>query len=47
MALPNTNLTISDVKNALGVSTNDLSALCTHSNLNMFSYEKPGELVVD
>lgn len=47
MALPNTNLTISDVKNELGATTNVLSALCTHADLNMFSYEKPGELVVN
>lgn len=34
-------VSIDDVKTALGVSTNDVAALCTSSAINMFSRNKP------
>lgn len=44
MPLPETNLTISAVKSAIGATTNKLSSLCTHPNINMWSDKKPGYL---
>jgi hypothetical protein len=34
-------VSVTDIKNALGVSSNKLSALCTSSNINMWAYYKP------
>lgn len=41
MALPTTNLTITDIKTVLGATTNKVSDLCTHPNINMWSRRKP------
>ena len=41
MALPTTNLKITDIKTVLGATTNKVSDLCTHSNINMWSRRKP------
>lgn len=41
MALPNTNLSVTAVKKVLGVSSNDIGTLCTHSNINKWSRWKP------
>ena len=41
MALSNTGISISAVKNALGASTNDVGLLCTHPNINRWSRWKP------
>lgn len=42
--LPQTDLQISDVQAALGVTTSNLSDLCTHENINEWSEFKPGYL---
>lgn len=47
MPLPTTDLRISDVKSALGATTNNLSALCTHQNINQWAEHKPGYLYAD
>ena len=40
-ALPTTGISTSMVRNAIGASTNDVGALCTHPNINMWSIHKP------
>lgn len=42
--LPTTGISVSMVKNALGASTNSVSALCTHPNINKWSRWKPIKL---
>ena len=39
--LPTSNLSVSSVRNALGVSTTNIGALCTSPNINMWSRRKP------
>ena len=39
--LPTSNLSVSAVRNALGVSTTNVGALCTSPNINMWSKRKP------
>jgi len=41
MALPTTDITTTMVKNELGASTNNVSELCTHADVNMWSKRKP------
>jgi len=41
MALPNSNISVSMVKSALGAATNDVGRLCTHPNINKWSKYKP------
>ncbi|WP_430815212.1 hypothetical protein [Carboxylicivirga sp. RSCT41] len=41
MALSETNLTIDDVKTAIGDNSNDVGVLCTSNNINMYSLKKP------
>ncbi|WP_430813126.1 hypothetical protein [Carboxylicivirga sp. RSCT41] len=41
MALSETNLTIDDVKSAIGDNSNDVGTLCTSNNINMYSLKKP------
>lgn len=40
-ALPETGISLSLVKRTLGAASDDLSALCRHANINMFSRHKP------
>lgn len=44
MALPSTGITTSLVGNALGTSSRNVGALCSHSYINMFSRYKPVQL---
>lgn len=39
--LPNTGITTSMVARAIGASTNDVGALCCHSNVNQFGFNSP------
>ena len=41
MALPNSNISTSLVKSAIGAATNDVGSLCTHPNINKWSRWKP------
>lgn len=41
MALPNTGISVSMVKSAIGASTNDVGSLCSHPNINKWSRWKP------
>lgn len=41
MALPNTGISTSLVKTAIGTATNDVGSLCTHPNINKWSGWKP------
>ena len=41
MALPNTNISVSMVKSAIGSGSNDVGTLCTHPNINKWSKWKP------
>ena len=41
MALPNTNISVSMVRDELGAATNDVGQLCTHPNINKWSKWKP------
>lgn len=41
MALPNSNISVSMVKAAIGSGSNDVGTLCTHPNINMLSIRKP------
>ena len=41
MALPNTNISVSMVRDELGASTNDVGQLCIHPNINKWSKWKP------
>lgn len=40
-ALPNSNISTSLVKSAIGAATNDVGSLCTHANVNRWSKWKP------
>lgn len=41
MALPNSNISVSMVKQAIGSGSNDIGTLCTHPNINKWSKWKP------
>jgi hypothetical protein len=41
MAIPETNVTTTLAKNALGAPNNDVKTLCTYSTINVFSRQKP------
>lgn len=41
MELPYINLTLTDIGNMLGTSDRTLRGLCTHPNINIFSWRKP------
>lgn len=41
MALPNSNISVSMVKQAIGSGSNDLETLCTHEKINKWSKWKP------
>ena len=41
MALPNTNISVSMVRDELGAGTNDVGQLCIHPNINKWSKWKP------
>lgn len=41
MPITTTNVTTTAVRNKLGASTNNVGALCTHPNINMWSKRKP------
>ena len=41
MALPNTKISVPDVRDELGAATNDVGRLCIHPNINMWSKWKP------
>ena len=41
MALPNTNISVSMVRDELGASTNNVGQLCIHPNINRWSKWKP------
>ena len=41
MALPNSNISVSMVKSAIGSGSNDVGTLCTHPNVNKWSKWKP------
>ncbi|HHX66426.1 MAG TPA: hypothetical protein GX708_00010 [Gallicola sp.] len=41
MALPNSNISVSMVKSAIGSGSNDVGTLCTHPNINKWSKWKP------
>lgn len=47
MALPDTNITISAVRNEMGETVNDLTKLCTSSKMNTWSIKKPHTINVD
>lgn len=46
MALPNSNITTTMVRNILSEDNNNVGLLCTSSKVNKWSANKPGELVV-
>ena len=41
MALPNTEISVPDVRDELGAATNDVGRLCIHPNINKWSKWKP------
>lgn len=41
MALPNSNISVSMVKSAIGSGSNDVGTLCKHENVNKWSKKKP------
>lgn len=41
MALPNTNISVTMVKQAIGSGSNDVGTLCTHPNINIWSEYAP------
>lgn len=47
MPLGTTNITVSDVKTELGNSSNDVSVLCSDTNISKWSFYAPGNLSVD